>query len=70
MRENVMRECYRAVKKFLTMKPLGMGVWEYVGMGGKTPTRPYSHTQPRSARAFLIEVGTHRLRSSSRIGKL
>ncbi len=42
---------------------------ECVGMGETTPVRPYSHTQSRSVRAFSIEVGLSRLRSSSRIGK-
>jgi hypothetical protein len=51
------------------MKPLGVGVWEYVGVK-KTPVRPHSHTQLRSARAFSIEIGANRLRSSALIGNL
>jgi hypothetical protein len=58
---------YRAVQKSLRMKPLGVGVWEYVGVK-KTPVRPHSHTQLRSARAFSIEIGANRLRSSALIG--
>ncbi len=59
---------YRAVQKFLKITPLGTGVWECVGVGERTSVRPFSHTQPRSARAFSVEVGASRLRSSSRIG--
>jgi hypothetical protein len=56
------------MQKSLKMTPLGMSVWEYVGMREKTPVRPHSHTQPRSASAFSIKVGTSQLRRSSRIG--
>ncbi len=31
---------YRTVQKYLKTKPLGMGVWEYVGR----KNRPYAHT--------------------------
>ncbi len=33
---------YRAVQKFLKITPLGMGVWECVGVGERTPMLPHS----------------------------
>jgi hypothetical protein len=41
----VARRKYRAVQKSLKIKPLGLGVWEYVGVekkNARTPILPYS----------------------------
>ena len=48
--------CYRAVQKFSEVRPRcrRLGVWE---CGGKTPTRPYSHTHPLCVRVLWSAIG-------------
>ncbi|PSQ63443.1 MAG: hypothetical protein BRD27_00855 [Bacteroidetes bacterium QH_10_64_19] len=64
-RENERKGRYRAVQKYLKTKPLGMGVWEYAGMGEKTPIR--QHSTPfrqsildRGRRTSFTKFLTHR----------
>ncbi|PSQ74225.1 MAG: hypothetical protein BRD39_02295 [Bacteroidetes bacterium QH_9_64_21] len=66
-RENERKGRYRAVQKYLKTKPLGMGVWEYVGVEkiAYTPTLPCStpfrqSILDRGRRTSFTKFLTHR----------